>query len=118
MRCGNSLAYFARDHSDPEPEQLDVMARRLAQSSGRYYVLGRVAPDEQDVPGLDLARANAIKARLVALGFCEEKLVVLAGGVASEPAASKLPDRMRPLGELILISEYADQQLRDAGILE
>jgi hypothetical protein len=95
-----------------------MTARRLSQSSGRYYALGQVAPDERGVPGLDLARANAVKARLVDLGFCEEKLVPLAGGVASGPAASKLPDRMRPLGELILISDYADQQLRDAGILK
>lgn len=98
---------------------LEAVAHRLSQSSGRYYVLAQVAPDEQDIPGLDLARANAVKARLVALGFCEEKLIPLAGGVVGQfPEGFRLPERARPLGELILVSEYADQQLRDAGILD
>ena len=117
--CGNSAVYFARGDAEPHGVNLTRQAQRLAQSSGRYYVLAQVAPDEQDIPGLDLARANAVKARLVALGFCEEKLIPLAGGVVGQfPEGYRLQDRMRPLGELIRISDYADQQLRDAGILD
>lgn len=117
--CGNSAIYFARGDSEPHAVNLTRQAHRLAQSSGRYYVFAQVAADERDVQGLDLARANAVKARLVALGFCEEKFVPLAGGVVGQfPEGYRPSERMRPLGELIRISEYADQQLRDAGILD
>lgn len=117
--CGSSAIYFARGDSEPHAGNLAGQAQRLSQSSGRYYVLAQVALDERDVLGLDLARANAVKARLVALGFCEEKFVPLAGGVVAEfPEGYRLQERVRPLGELILVSDYADQQLRDAGILD
>ena len=117
--CESGRAYFARGGSEPDADSVAVSAARLKESSGRYYVLGQIAPDERDVQGLDRARAHAVKARLVALGCCEEKFVPLAGGVIGGlTEGSRLPDRMRPLGQLILISEHTDQELRDAGILD
>lgn len=120
MACPADSIQFARGESAPYANSsIEALAHRLSQSSGRYYVVAYAAPDEQDIPGLDLARANAVKARLVALGFCEEKLIPLAGGVVAEPGeSSRPPDRVRALAFIALVSEPTDQQLRDAGILD
>jgi hypothetical protein len=93
------------------------VSRRLAQNGGRYYVLGQFAVDEDASAGLDRQRAEAIMDALVRAGFCPEKLVVLPGGL-SESGAANERSGVRPMGQLILISDYANDQLRRAGILK
>ncbi len=88
----------------------------LARNAGRFYVVGQFASDEDASAGLDQERAEAIMEALLQAGFCPEKLVLLPAGLADRFEPGR--DRLRPMGQLILISDYANEELRKAGILK
>lgn len=63
-------------------ERVDSIAERLSRMSGEYYVVGFADPLERDeVPGLDLRRAEAYRDALVDAGVCEQRLIAVGGGV-------------------------------------
>jgi hypothetical protein len=61
---------------------VDGIAERLSRMSGNYYVVGFADALERDeVPGLDLRRAEAYRDALVDAGVCERRLIAVGGGV-------------------------------------
>jgi hypothetical protein len=92
------------------------MAGFLAHSSGKYYVIGLHVAEEPEAPSLGVRRAEAVVAALVRAGFCPEKFVAL-GSHETKKYGPIFDDESGPLVSIALVSPYATEQLREAGLL-
>lgn len=116
--CGDTgTVHFDLRSAELKTGHAEALAQRLSRISGTYRVVGYADPLERDeVPGLDLRRARALRDALTDAGVCEEALrPAEGGGILLLP---ETPSARPWAGVATVVSVPDEVRTRAGGIIE